>query len=415
MFRNRFSTMVLVVIGAALLLQGCATRQEYAKVKIPPGQMQTFLGDKPQKMHPAYRRLLEEGKRNSVLNNMEIALDAYQLGYPKLARRSLDTSLNVINSVYADNKKAAEARSLWYEEGRKDFKGEPYERAMAFYYRGLMFIEDGDYENARAAFKSGMLQDAFAEEKQNQCDYASLLYLEAWASQLAGDQQLAGTAFDMVKKMRPDLPINPSNNTLLIVETGKSPRKLADGPGHAEMVFRRGRNFTEYRVEVAIDDGRFQTLHPFEDVYWQATTRGGRPIDKIIKGKVSFRGTNAKIGSTLGDISEKVLLASQFFNNSGALQVVGASLGVISVTQMVIAAKTMVRADTRYWDNLPDTSHMLPLKLSPGDHTLNFRYRDRNGALIPSLARQRSITVASNKQSLIWERSRLQMSKSQLY
>ena len=29
-------------------------------------------------------------------------------------------------------------------------KGEPYERAMVYYYRGLIFLRNGDYENARA-------------------------------------------------------------------------------------------------------------------------------------------------------------------------------------------------------------------------------------------------------------------------
>lgn len=411
------ATALLVLISAQMFVAGCATptRQEYAKADVPETEMRAFLSDKPQQLQPAYRRLLEEGRRNAVLNNMEVALDAYQIGHPDLARTSLDYAINAINSVYAENAQAAQARSLWYEEGRKDFKGEPYERAMAFYYRGLLFMQEGDFENARAAFKSGVLQDAFAEEEQHRCDLVSMIYLQGWASKLAGDSGLAESAFDVVRKMRPDLPTVDGKNTLLIVETGKSPRKLADGPGHAEMVFRRGRDFSEYRAEVAVDNGHYQALYPFEDVYWQATTRGGRPIDKIIKGKVTFRETNEKIGSSLGDVSETVAIAANFFNNSGPLQSVGAALGVISVTQMVIAAKTMVRADTRYWDNLPDTSHMLPLKLDPGAHTLSFRYRDRNGVLIPELNQQKQITIAANGTPLIWERSRLQLSQTQTY
>ena len=48
---------------------------------------------------------------------------------------------------------------------------------MAYYYRGVLYLRDGDYENARASFKGGMLQDGFAEEEQNRSDFALLSFL----------------------------------------------------------------------------------------------------------------------------------------------------------------------------------------------------------------------------------------------
>ena len=110
---------------------------------------------------------------------MRIGTSALQMGYYDLAKMCFDQCLNYIEAVYADNEKAKQARSLWYEEGMKDFKGEPYERVMAYYYRGLLYIQDSDFENARACFKAGVIQDAFAEERQHQCDFALLLFLEA--------------------------------------------------------------------------------------------------------------------------------------------------------------------------------------------------------------------------------------------
>jgi hypothetical protein len=96
-----------------------------------------------------------------------------------IAKELLDQVLLRIDMVYADNENAMKARSLWYEEGMKDFIGEPYERAMAFYYRGLLYMMDEDYENARACFKNGVIQDAFAEEEQNRCDFAALIFSKA--------------------------------------------------------------------------------------------------------------------------------------------------------------------------------------------------------------------------------------------
>ncbi|MEC8183119.1 MAG: hypothetical protein VX123_13805 [Pseudomonadota bacterium] len=44
------------------------------------------------------------------------------------------------------------ARSNFAREDVKDFKGEPFERAMVFYYLGLSYLALGDFENARASF-----------------------------------------------------------------------------------------------------------------------------------------------------------------------------------------------------------------------------------------------------------------------
>ena len=63
-----------------------------------------------------------------------------------------------------------------------------------YYYRGLLYLRAGDYENARAAFRQGQMQDAFAEAEQYQCDFAIMLFLEAWASHLNHDYCLLYTS-----------------------------------------------------------------------------------------------------------------------------------------------------------------------------------------------------------------------------
>ena len=264
------------ILFSAIAFSGCATRQTFTKVAVPEDEMKAFLADKPDTLKPAYVRLLEDGKRNAVLNNMRLGLDAYHLEHRDFAIKAFDDVLLSLNTLYADNEAAHKARKLWYEEGAKDFMGEPYERAMAYFYRGLLFLEDGDFENARAAFKSGILQDAFAEEEQHRCDFASLIFFEGWSSKVLNDGDLAGVAFDEVKKLRPDFHFDPNNNNVLIlVETGTSPRKVADGPGHSELKYRRGRHFSEVGVDMKLDTIE-EEMYPIEDVFWQAASRGGR-------------------------------------------------------------------------------------------------------------------------------------------
>ena len=167
--------------------------------------MKLYLENKPEELKPGFRAILEEGKRNYVLNNMRVGVDALKLGYRDIAKQCFDNALNYIEAVFANNETAKKARSLWYEEGMKDFKGEPYERVMAYYYRGLLYMMDRDYENARSCFKAGIIQDAFAEESQYRCDFALLLFLQGYCSQKLGAYQLATAAFKELRKLRPDL------------------------------------------------------------------------------------------------------------------------------------------------------------------------------------------------------------------
>lgn len=402
----RNSSRIQVISCVVLLFViGCAGRQQFKKVDVPETRMQSYLADKPAELHAGFRAMLEEGQRNYVLNNMKVGVDAFRLGYCDIAKTCFDNALNHIEAVFADNEKARKARSLWYEEGMKDFKGEPYERAMAYYYRGLLYMMDKDYENARACFKAGVIQDAFAEESQNRCDFALLLFLEGYCSLKLGDRQLATAAFEEVKKLRPDFVIpTADSNLLIIVETGASPRKLADGVGHGELKFFRGRNILEKRVRLYMDNDEIGA-YPIEDIAWQAMTRGGRPVDKIIKGQVQFRKTHAKIGSTLTDISSNMLLASPGFSHSDTMAGVSAALGLIGVVEMAIAARTRTHADTRYWDNLPDTVHIATLKTEPGSHQLKTVFLNESAARVAEDLQEVNIpAVGENSVILLWKR-----------
>lgn len=401
------SLFMFLVLGFAF--SGCASQQVMSNANGQEIQMNLYLADKPADLKAAYKRLFDEGQRNAVLNQMRVGINAYQLGYKKLAAEAFDKALRSIESVFADNENAAKARSLWYEEGMKDFKGEPYERAMSYYYRGLLFLEDGDYENARAAFKSGIIQDAFAEELQMRCDFAVLILLEGYASKKLGDSEMFEPVYRELKRLRPDLEMPLDGNVLILVETGKSPRKVADGPGHSELKFRRGKDFTEKRSEISIDGDKFIEMYPIEDIFWQASTRGSRAVDKILQGKVVFRETNERISSTLTDISSTTMIAAPLFNNSRGIQAASVALGIFGVAQMVLAAQSNPHADTRYWNNLPDTIHIHLANLPEGEHQLDIRFKDDKGNFVNELTKVVKFRVKKNKTTVLWIRSHQQL------
>src|SRR5690348_6306553 len=66
------------------------------------------------------------------------------------ATRAFDVAVRGISEIWGPSPEAQRARSLWYEESVKPFKGDPYERVMAYYYRGLLYLAAHDWGNAQA-------------------------------------------------------------------------------------------------------------------------------------------------------------------------------------------------------------------------------------------------------------------------
>jgi tetratricopeptide (TPR) repeat protein len=408
----------VVAAGALIALftsvVGCGPSPVYRETVVPAETMNAYLQDKPPELRPMYERALLEGNRNLVLNQLRAGLGAMDIGEVEVAENSFDTALGGIETVYANNERAAKARSLWYEEGMKDFKGEPYERAMAYYYRGLLYLRRADFDNARACFKSGVLQDAFAEEDQHRCDFALLIFLEGWASQCLGDKGLATVAYEEVKRLRPDFVLPAwDHNVLLIAETGTSPRKVADGIGHYELKFRRGRGITEQSVRITLGPDTYPA-YPIEDVAWQAMTRGGRPVDKILKGKAIFRETHEEIGSVLTQVSVTASVAAPVFEHSRSnIEVVSRVLGIFGVAEIVMASNVGTRADTRYWDNLPDGVHILTWRSTTPGQTVQVSFLDPLGSEATELRREVEIDPVDGQHGLGWIRSRSALSTVQ--
>lgn len=356
----------------------------------------------PPSLDQAVQRISADDANNRVLNQLQAATLALDLGNRELAGELFDAALATITSVYADSEQAARARSLWYDEGAKDFKGEPYERAMAFYYRGLLDMYAGDYENARASFKSGLLQDAFAEEEQHRADFALLMFLEAWSSHVLGARGLADERFEELLTFRPGFRLPEANHRLLVmVETGKAPRKLQDGIGGNVLVYRPGRRFREEAVRIRVD-GKALDLTPIESIFWQASSRGGRPIDSILEGQVQFKQTTQSVSADVSGVAAHATMLSPAFGAAG-----GVFAGVAAVAGVATLATSGVkaRADHRFWNNLPDKVHVLTMPM-PASREVQVEFLDASGAVINELTQTARIEVDAAGRGVLWARAR---------
>jgi tetratricopeptide (TPR) repeat protein len=340
---------------ALLGLVGCRTTAPPA----PP--IEIDLEGVPESLHAGYHALAQQGPRNYVLNQIEIGLDALQLCGIRIAGRAFDAALDAIESTYAEDAGAKRARSKFKRESEKTFRGEPYERVMAYYYRGLLFILADDLENARACFRGGMRHDAFVQDEQNRNDFASLLYLEAWCSLRLGQTDTATDALRFLQELKPDGPVpSADHNLLVIVETGFSPRKVGVGPNRSELTYERG-DAGKTGVPTVRVGGKSHALSELEDIYWQASTRGGRPVDRILAGKVQFKENVEGTGEALAALGTGGLAYSQTIKNRHERQQAElASAGVMLLGALASGIGNSVKpeADLRSWRNLPDRLYL---------------------------------------------------------
>lgn len=391
--------LVLGLLSAGLITAcGSTGPTKYTEFAVND-QDASLIQSKPSYLQPSFTKLIKEGKRNQVLNLMHIGKVALQKNDIDEAEMAFEQALVQIETVYANNKQAEQARSLWYEEGGKDFKGEPYERAMVYFYRGIIYLIRNEFDNARATFLSGLMQDAFAEEEQNRSDFALLMFMAGWSAQKMGAPDLANEAYQELAVFRPDFtPPSADQDTIVIAETGKSPRKLADGVGHYQLVFRRGKRIKDTRVDLVSKNER-HALYPMEDIYWQATSRGGRPFDSIIEGKVSFKQSSANFGSGLSNVAgDAMVISGGFGSNSGTNA--GAALSLIGVAAMAMSANAKTRADTRYWNNLPDLVHVMTFNSNDLGAPDMFEYKDGQGTVL--FSKQADVVHTSTNQTIIW-------------
>lgn len=269
-----------------------------------------YLADKPQTLHPFFRNVMVEGERNRVLNLNRAGLAALQMGDDATAAMAFDQALERIEAIYADNEKAKKARSTWTKEATKDFKGEPYERAMAFYYRGVIYLRAGDYENARASFQQGQLQDAFAEAETYKSDYASLEVLSGWASQCLGDQGRADEFYQRAREIRPDVAVpKPEDRVLLLADVGVGPQKWSDGQYMENLRF-RGVSYDEAGVVFLGSDAEHALLGRAQaavDAFAQATQERDQAV-QALKEREALAANQRTMADAMAQTLEMALL-----------------------------------------------------------------------------------------------------------
>ena len=122
---------------AAMLLTGCAStgsasRQSFARTGDPVVDGRSAIAAGPEK--------------DRVLWQYRTGVALMRRGEFAEAERMFDDALLSIGGILQGDKAAKKSRGYFNEEAKKTFLGEPYERVMANFYRGIFYWMDGEMD-----------------------------------------------------------------------------------------------------------------------------------------------------------------------------------------------------------------------------------------------------------------------------
>jgi tetratricopeptide (TPR) repeat protein len=315
------------------------------------------------------RQKLDE---NFVLNNLRYGSSTLAAGQFAAAESAFFDAYKVINSGDTnDAGRQLTASVVW--EGVKVFKGEPFERAMADYYLGVLYLMKHNYGTARAAFQNSLFSLRENAKKDNLDSYTlaesrfALGYFGLGYTNLRlGKPDLADQNFALAEKYDPRLKAliaevrKPGVNALVFVDWGQGPRKEARGWYNEESVF--GPTPAEagpIAAPMLVIDGHpavsAQIIYDTVDTLAMAQDHRWMDIDTVKKFKAVV-GTGAMAAGT-------GMAAYGAERHDKGFVIAGAATALLGVG---LAASS--QSDTRYWEMLPRTVYVIPATLPPGQH-----------------------------------------------
>ncbi|HRT56230.1 MAG TPA: hypothetical protein P5038_06345 [Candidatus Paceibacterota bacterium] len=329
--------------------------------------------------------------RDRVLWAYRTAAAALRKGDFALARQMLDEALLTIGGLRVNDKEARKARGYFTGEAKKTFIGEPYERCMAYLYRGILYWMEGEPDNARACFRSAAVIDGDTEKQEYAGDWVLAEYLDGLATtKLAGDGSDAFKRAQAVARGVTLPPYRRDFNVLFFFEFGPGTTKYATGEIGEQLRFRVA-DSPVASAQLKIN-GATYPIAPTDDVFFQATTRGGRVMDHILGNKAVFKGTT----DAVGDAALIGGLGAAAISRDRTTQQVGLGIAMAGLLSKALSAATVPAADTRAWDNLPRYLSFAALPLPPGRHEAIIEFKDASGQVVSTFTKVFTLNIPAD-------------------
>ncbi len=372
--RRRFPRSVLIV-GVAVL-SGSMTACSDSRFRVREATELYYSGQYRQAA-AVMAPLIKKPDSNFVLNNCRYGSCALAGGNLNHAERAFLTAYRIMNSVNTNTGSRVLGAVVLYD-GLKVWKGQPFERAMAHYYLGLIFLIKGDYENARAAFQNSLFRlrkyshpnsslppaERFARTDSN----FTLGYFCLGVCNLKlGHPNLANADFQRAESLRPALAAviakmrQPGINGLVFVDYGRGPARRPAGMYGEQTVFTPAPWQVGPSPPLVVWDNHRQiqgvSRSAMVDTLALAQEKRWLTMDTIREAKAVI-GTGLMVGG---------LAASSYGSYHRDQTLALAGLGA-SLLGAAIAASS--QADTRYWQMLPRSVYVAPIHLRRGSNVI---------------------------------------------
>lgn len=339
-------------------------------------EMQVVVASMEERLRP----MAEEPTVSQPLYQMELATLELLKGDHAQAHDLLMKARNHIELLF-DPQLEERAVSIWHGENNKVFKGEPHERATMYALLALSFIEQGNYEDAERCVKNGLFADASNEDETYVADYALLHYLGYVSAMYRGDVAQAEeykrefeAAFNrktpaLNAQMTPYQALfkGPLPNAFLAMFSKYPPTYERAGSYEEERLLISNPSYSQY-ITYAVDGGtEYEAPMCLADIHFQASTRGGREMDGVLRNKATIKKGMEASGNVLLIIAVGSFVAAGHARDAALpLLCISGAAFLAGISFHAIGALINSQADVRYWKSLPGEFVLIPLHLPEG-------------------------------------------------
>lgn len=361
----------LVLAGSVALFVSCRSAPKYGNADA------WYYRNQPEKIEEAYAEALEDKGPDALVGVAKLLSAAIARQDWERAGILAERASLMVNIYMAGEPGERDALGLLGQEKDKPFKGEPHEQVMADFYLGLLRYQQRDYEGALAAFRSAINKDRgtflmpveVSDAKRDGDNVKVFLFADDWAIlrffaakcyQLLGEPGEAEKQLAVARQIAPKIVplleegMDPSNNALVVVEGGRAPYKRKTGPQGAVLDYGRAPVAEVKSITLA---GRGLSFSLIDDLYYQATTIGGRQVDALNEEKARKQEALQTAGFAVTTAGYVLATAGAFAGNKSTrrnLQTAGLiAIGVGILTMIIADAAIDPSADTRAWTTLP--------------------------------------------------------------
>lgn len=297
------------------------------------------------------------------------------LGYRDSARADYLRAWNIMNHGQGGGVAAAN----WFSERQKWWMGDPYERAFNSWYLGVLYYQQGKFEDAMACFRNAIFVDT-GDLKQGEfaADWLPAFIMRMRCFLTRGDEGSVKMLLDEISRLEKDkanfdpecpwltVEAQKDANVVMMLELGEGPYFSAEGHHGSVRAINQG-EYRERFAEVYVNGQKLGSSYKIGDTFFQAITRGGRVMDDILKGKAIAKTTMIAAGATAMAVGHRV-------GGKGGAVAMGVG-AVVLLGGLLMNAEADVRGNSL----LPGETHLMMAKLPPGKHEVELRFYDANG------------------------------------